>query len=72
MAFLACSRIRRTEVVGEDVPRMKEDPVTTRGVLFIHTATSALCPHVEWAVAGVLGVSVPMQWTPQPEKETNP
>jgi hypothetical protein len=40
--------------------------VTTRGVLFIHAATSALCPHVEWAVAGVLGVSVPMQWTPQP------
>lgn len=40
--------------------------MTTRGVLFIHAATSALCPHVEWAVAGVLGVSVPMQWTPQP------
>ena len=40
--------------------------MTTRGVLYIHTATSALCPHVEWAVAGVLGVSVPMHWTPQP------
>jgi hypothetical protein len=40
--------------------------VTTRGVLYIHAATSALCPHVEWAVAGVIGVPVPMQWTPQP------
>jgi hypothetical protein len=40
--------------------------VTTRGVLFVHAATSALCPHVEWAVAGVLGASVPVQWTPQP------
>jgi len=40
--------------------------VTTRGVLFVHAASSALCPHVEWAVAGVLGVSVPVQWTPQP------
>jgi hypothetical protein len=35
-------------------------------VLYVHAATSALCPHVEWAVAGVLGVSVPVQWTPQP------
>ncbi len=40
--------------------------MVTRGVLFVHAATSALCPHVEWAVAGVLGVSLPMQWTPQP------
>ena len=40
--------------------------MTTRGVLYVHAATSALCPHVEWAVAGVLGVSVPMHWTPQP------
>jgi hypothetical protein len=35
-------------------------------VLFVHAATSALCPHVEWAVAGVLGLSVPVTWTPQP------
>jgi Protein of unknown function (DUF3145) len=38
----------------------------TRGVLFIHAATSALCPHVEWAVASVLGSPVQMIWTPQP------
>ena len=39
---------------------------TTRGVLYIHSAPSALCPHIEWAVGGVLGVSVSMDWTPQP------
>ncbi|WP_447646420.1 DUF3145 domain-containing protein [Nocardioides zeae] len=40
--------------------------VTTRGVLYVHSAPSALCPHIEWAVAGVLGVPVNLDWTPQP------
>lgn len=40
--------------------------VTTRGVLYVHSAPSALCPHIEWAVAGVLGVPVSLDWTPQP------
>ncbi|MGH3363042.1 MAG: DUF3145 domain-containing protein [Nocardioides sp.] len=39
---------------------------TTRGVLYVHSAPSALCPHIEWAVAGVLGVPVSLDWTPQP------
>jgi len=39
---------------------------TTRGVLFVHSAPSALCPHVEWAVGGVLGVPIALAWTPQP------
>ena len=38
----------------------------TRGVLYIHSAPSALCPHVEWAVGGVLGNAVNLSWTPQP------
>lgn len=38
----------------------------TRGVLFIHSAPSALCPHVEWAAGGVLGHAVNLEWTPQP------
>ena len=38
----------------------------TRGVLYVHSAPSALCPHVEWAVGGVLGVAVNLDWTPQP------
>jgi hypothetical protein len=40
--------------------------VTTRGVLYVHSAPTALCPHVEWAVAGVLGVHVSLEWTAQP------
>jgi hypothetical protein len=40
--------------------------VTTRGVLYVHAATSALCPHIEWAVAGALGVPVNLHWTRQP------
>ena len=39
---------------------------TTRGVVFIHSAPAALCPHVEWAIAGVLGGDVSLEWTPQP------
>jgi len=38
----------------------------TRGVLYIHSAPSALCPHVEWAAGGVLGNPVNLEWTPQP------
>jgi len=37
-----------------------------RGVLYVHSAPSALCPHIEWAVGGVLGVAVSADWTPQP------
>ncbi|CAN5191575.1 DUF3145 domain-containing protein [soil metagenome] len=38
----------------------------TRGVFYVHSAPSALCPHVEWAVGGVLGTPVHLDWTPQP------
>ncbi|WP_129839833.1 DUF3145 domain-containing protein [Streptomyces sp. RFCAC02] len=40
--------------------------MTTRGVLFVHSAPRALCPHIEWAVAGVLGTRVSLDWTKQP------
>ncbi len=39
---------------------------TTRGVLFVHSAPSALCPHIEWATGGALGNAVNIEWTPQP------
>lgn len=39
---------------------------TARGVLYVHSAPSALCPHIEWAVGGVLGVPVNPAWIPQP------
>jgi len=40
--------------------------LATRGVVYIHSAPSALCPHIEWAVGGVLGAPVSLDWTPQP------
>ena len=39
---------------------------TTRGVLYVHSAPSALCPHVEWAVGGVFGMPASLDWIPQP------
>lgn len=38
----------------------------TRGVVFVHSAPRALCPHVEWAVSTVLDQRVAMDWTDQP------
>jgi hypothetical protein len=40
--------------------------VTVSGVLQIHSAPPALSPHIEWAVAGVLGVAVSLPWVDQP------
>lgn len=39
---------------------------TTRGVLFVHSAPSALCPHIEWAAGGIFGLPVRLDWSPQP------
>ena len=40
--------------------------MSAQGVLHVHSAPPALCPHIEWAVAGVLGVPVDLPWTSQP------
>ncbi|MEH3034789.1 MAG: DUF3145 domain-containing protein [Aeromicrobium erythreum] len=40
--------------------------IPTRGVLYVHSAPSALCPHVAWAASGVLGTTVELDWVPQP------
>ncbi len=40
--------------------------MSVRGVLHVHCAPPALCPHIEWAVAGVLGVPVSLLWVDQP------
>ncbi|MCF2528523.1 DUF3145 domain-containing protein [Yinghuangia soli] len=40
--------------------------MTTRGVLYVHSAPRALCPHVEWAAQGVLGVRLSLDWVRQP------
>lgn len=36
------------------------------GVLQVHSAPPALCPHIEWAVAGAVGTAVSMPWVSQP------
>ncbi|GAA1692800.1 DUF3145 domain-containing protein [Microbacterium sediminicola] len=38
----------------------------TRGVIFIHSAPRALCPHLEWAVGRALGRGVNFEWADQP------
>lgn len=40
--------------------------MSTRGIIWIHSSPSALCPHVEWALGGVLGVPTRLEWSPQP------
>ena len=39
---------------------------TARGMLFVHSASAALCPHIEWAAGAVLGARVDLEWTAQP------
>ena len=40
--------------------------MSAHGVLYIHSAPPALCPHIEWAVAGIVGAPVGMPWVGQP------
>ena len=40
--------------------------VITRGVLFVHSASRAMCPHVEWEAQSVLGPRASFDWTDQP------
>lgn len=46
-------------------PHSANTPIT-RGVLFVHSAPSALCAHVEWAAASVLGGKIDLAWSGQP------
>jgi hypothetical protein len=39
---------------------------STKGVVYLHAAPPAIAPHVEWALAGVLGSAVRLEWTAQP------
>src|SRR5690349_12521620 len=39
---------------------------STKGVVFMHCCPSAIAPHVEWALAGVLGRPAKLEWTGQP------
>ena len=37
-----------------------------RGILYVHSAPRALCPHVEWAAGRALGEAINFGWTDQP------
>lgn len=45
---------------------MTSSRVMTRGVVFVHSTPAALCPHIEWALEGILGLDVSLEWTEQP------
>jgi hypothetical protein len=47
--------------IGENVAA-----TNTRGVIYIHSAPRALCPHVEWAAGRALGRAVSFDWREQP------
>ena len=40
--------------------------MSAHGVLYVHSAPPALCPHIEWAIAGIVGAPVGMPWVGQP------
>jgi Protein of unknown function (DUF3145) len=44
----------------------KVTALTARGVLYVHSAPRALCPHVEWAVGGAIDRAVNFAWDDQP------
>lgn len=39
---------------------------TTTGVVYVHSSPAAVCPHIEWAIGGVLGTRCELRWTAQP------
>jgi hypothetical protein len=42
---------------------------TARGVLYVHSATRALCPHIEWAVGSAIDRAVNFTWAEQPAQK---
>src|SRR5947208_1271198 len=38
----------------------------TNGVVYVHSAPLAVAPHVEWAIARVLGSPIRLAWAPPP------
>ena len=44
---------------------------TTRGIVCLHRCPSAIAPHVEWALAGVIEHPVRLQWVAQPAAPTH-
>jgi hypothetical protein len=44
----------------------RSDVQRARGVVLVHSAPRALCPHVEWAAGRALGRAVNFDWREQP------
>jgi len=42
----------------------------TSGVVYVHSTPLAVAPHVEWAIARVLGGPVRLEWSSQPADPT--
>ncbi|NLG54329.1 MAG: DUF3145 domain-containing protein [Rhodococcus sp.] len=42
---------------------------STSGVVYIHSAPAALCPHVEWALAATMDSPANLTWNSQPAAE---
>lgn len=40
--------------------------IPAKGVVYVHACPPAIAPHVEWALAGVLGHPARLRWTVQP------
>ena len=41
------------------------------GVVYVHAIPRALCPHLEWLVAGALGRQLDLDWSPAPALPTH-
>lgn len=46
--------------------KSSEQTGPARGAVFIHACPPALCQHVEWAVSGVVGAPLSLDWAVQP------
>lgn len=46
--------------------RRGADASHARGVLFVHSCSTAVTPHLEWALARVFATTVDVDWAPQP------
>ncbi|EPH00388.1 hypothetical protein HMPREF1531_02497 [Propionibacterium sp. oral taxon 192 str. F0372] len=44
-------------------------PNTATGVVYIHSTPAVLRPHVEWAIANVIGTPVRLEWANQPAQQ---
>ena len=50
----------------ELISKPQREFALSRGYLVIHSAPSALCRHLDWALANLLGPGATLAWRPQP------